>query len=245
MDLRKLGRKPAKRDAKRLFLARYLGAALPAPPDALAWSAKITQPWGMMLNDSLGDCVFAGIGHAIQTLTAAAAAEITVPDPAILALYEKWAGYVPGNESTDDGYVEVDALNNWRAQGFDGHALTAYADLDVTNVTHWKQAIALLGGVYIGLNLPVEWQSAAVWDKTGTPGSWGGHAVWCPDYNAQGPVCVTWGKLQQITWAAASDPDFCDEAHALLSPDFIEPSKLSASGFDVDQLQADLEALAA
>ena len=32
------------------------------------------------------------------------------------------------------------------------------------------------------------------------PGSWGGHCVYIVGYTSQGPVCVTWGRKQQMTW---------------------------------------------
>ena len=45
------------------------------------------------------------------------------------------------------------------------------------------------------------------------PGSWGGHYVFVPGYTAAGPVCVTWGRKQQMTWDWLDK--YCDEAYAI------------------------------
>ena len=65
-----LGKRPVRHDPRTLRLARYLDPKLPPPPAAAAWSKRAAAPWGMMLNDTLGDCTIASIGHGIQVLTA-------------------------------------------------------------------------------------------------------------------------------------------------------------------------------
>ena len=132
----KLGRKAVKRDSRTLMLARYLTATLPPPPPTVDWSAKLTA-FGMMLNDSLGDCTCAGRGHAIQVFSANAGGEVTLTDAQILASYEKFCGYVNGDPSTDNGGIELDVLTDWMQQGpaLDGHGLVAFADLNVANLT--------------------------------------------------------------------------------------------------------------
>ncbi|MGC9157388.1 MAG: hypothetical protein ACP5FH_00245 [Terracidiphilus sp.] len=239
----KLGRKAIKTDSRTLRLARYLTPALPAPPPSADWTRGITA-WGMMLNDQLGDCTIAGLGHAIQVWTANTTTEQTVPDSAILTAYEQWDGYVPGDPSTDQGGIELDVLNDFRQDGLDGHKLLAFADPAVADLTEIRQAINLFGGVYIGLALPLTAQTQDVWDvvpDNGSgntqAGSWGGHAVFVPSYDQNGFTCVTWGVLKKMTTAFWSS--YCDEAHALLSPDWIG-AKGSPEGFNLQQLEADL-----
>jgi len=60
----KLGKKPARHDPRTLQMANYL--ALPAFPASRDWTNKAKPAWGMMLNDQLGDCTCAAIGHIIQ-----------------------------------------------------------------------------------------------------------------------------------------------------------------------------------
>jgi len=251
----KLGRKAIKTDSRTLALGRYLTPSLPPPPAAKDWSKGITA-WGMMLNgpepsepqfpDGLGDCTIAGCGHAIQVWTANTGSMVTVPDATILNYYEQWDRYVPGNPSTDNGGIELDVLNDWQKQGFAGNALMAFADPKPANLTEVRQSIALFGGVYIGLSLPLTAQTQDVWDvapKGGAnakPGSWGGHCVFVPKYDAKGFTCITWGQLKTMTVAFWNK--YCDEAHALLAQDWLT-AKGAPSGFDQAQLRADLNAI--
>lgn len=238
----KLGRKAIKTDSRTLKLARYFASSLPAPPASRDWTKGITE-WGMMLNDKLGDCTIAGIAHAIQVWSANNGKEITISDAQVLNYYEKWDGYVKGKPSTDRGGVELDVLNNWQKSNFNKHKLIAFADPAYSNLNQIRQAINLFGGVYIGLSLPVTAQSQDVWSvvtsggDNAKPGSWGGHAVFVPKYDAKTFTCITWGGLKTMTvgfWKK-----YVDESHALLSQDWI--SKQGApSGFKLAELKDDL-----
>jgi hypothetical protein len=72
------------------------------------------------------------------------------------------------------------------------------------------------------------------------PGSWSGHCVFVPKYDDKGFTCITWGELQVMTLAFWKE--YCDEAHTLLSPDWLS-AKGAPSGFDQAQLEADLKAI--
>jgi hypothetical protein len=144
--------------------------------------------------------------------------------------------------------VELDVLNAWRRNGLVGHQLAAFADPHPSNLEEVRQAISLFGGVYIGLALPITAQSQDIWDvgspddPDAEPGSWGGHCVYVPKYDAYGFTCITWGAPKQMTLDFWNE--YCDEAHALLSNDWLS-AKGSPGGFDVAQLKADLEQVTA
>jgi hypothetical protein len=231
-----------------LTLEKYL-RAVPTPPPAVDWTGGRTS-FGMMLNDTLGCCTIAAKGHAVQTWTLNLGSELTVPDSVILAAYESECGYNPADPSTDQGGVEVDVLNLWRQNGFAGHGLFAYADPKPANRLHVEQSIALFGGVYIGISLPLSAQNQTVWDVvpdpgdgSTVPGSWGGHAVFCPAYDPTGLTCITWGALQQMTWAWWDM--YCDESHTLFSYDWLKSSLVNPSLVDKATLEADLLAVSA
>lgn len=236
----KLGKKPARHDERTLKLASYL-KPLPTPPTSCDYTKGVVD-WGMMLNDTLGDCTIAGVGHAVQVWTLNRTGEVTVPDSVILQYYEQWDGYNPADSSTDQGGVELDVLNKWRKAGFDGHALLAYADLEIAKHEHVMQSVFIFGGLYIGLNLPLSAQNQSAWDVVegpdGEPGSWGGHAVFVPGYNPTGPFCITWGAIKQMTWKFWDK--YVDEAHALLSADFA-----NGDAVDMATLQRDLREVTA
>ena len=236
----KLGKAPAKKAPRRLKLGKYLTAELPPAPDSCRNSRGITE-WGMFLNDSLGCCTIAAGGHAYQGLVLSQISPGVKPgiimpsDDTILRYYEDWDGYDPQDPSTDQGGEETDVLNKWRKNGFSGRSLQAYADPDPTNIEHVKQAIYLLGGLYIGVALPTGWQNKPLWDANmGEAGSWGGHAVWVPDYDEDGPSCITWGEMQRFTWDGFTQ--YVDEVHGLIVPEWKPPA-----GFDKAALVADLQ----
>jgi len=77
----------------------------------------------------------------------------------------------------------------------------------------------------------------------GEPGSWGGHAVFVPAYDARGLICITWGALKRMTWEFWAA--YCDEAYALLSPDWQMPNTQAPGGIDWSALVADMAALGA
>ena len=257
---RKLGKKPARFDARTLKLAKYFTAALPPAPEAAGYVDKVNR-WGMMLNDQIGDCTVAAAGHMIEQWTAYSRTFEFVPsDAAILRAYQAVSGYVPGNPSTDNGAYLLDVLNYWRKTGVAKHKVKAFAQVNPRDHEEIKQAIRLFGNCYIGLGLPVSAQNTRiaenhlpVWEvpKTGTTGdgtawSWGGHAVPLVGYREtpagrRGLMAVSWGELFDVTFSFLDA--YCDEAYAVVSMDWIKASGMSPSGFDMQQLLADLQAI--
>lgn len=238
---RKLGRKPVL--TSRLIAAPVFpdyAAKLPAPPVAADWCAKVSD-FGMMLNDDLGDCAIACPGHMIQAWTADNGAEYIPSDQDILAAYEAVGGYKPGDESTDNGCVVLDVLRFWHDHGIAGRKLAAYARVRAGNVKAIKQAVAMFGGVYLGLDLPAAWQDADTWDvgrgPRYLPGSWGGHAVPALAYDADKLTVVTWGQRMPLTWPALER--YASEIWVVLSQDWSDADG-APSGLDMAQLGTDL-----
>jgi len=259
-----LGKRIARHDPRTLVGAKYM-RALPPPPAAVDWSPAAGQ-LGMMANDRLGNCTCAGLGHMIQVWTGNAKPPAEVwTDAQVIAAYSQLCGYNPSDPSTDCGGVELDILNAWRTTGVNGDQIVAYIALNPRNATELQQAIALFGGIYTGLALPISAQQQAIWDTTPSSpsdaGTWGGHCVpFCGYYPAiagdwfhrllgasqfakGGATCITWGQTKKLTWDFVSA--YCDEAYAIVTQDFIEANGQSPSGFDLSTLQADLAAVTA
>lgn len=237
---RKLGRKAVKHDSRTLMLARYLGDALAPPPLSIDWTKGIAS-WGALLNNTLGDCTIAGVGHAVQVWTANTDGEAVITDEDALSYYEKWDGYNPEQPGTDNGGVELDVLTAWKRDGFAGHALTAFAAVSPRNVEAVKQAIALFGGCYIGMDVPNYIMAGApqVWSVEHVDtGIAGGHCVYVVGYDAATVTFISWGLVYRMTWEYWAK--YVDEAYALLSPCFLEKNGLDPAGFNLEQLTADL-----
>jgi hypothetical protein len=250
-SMMRLGRKAIKTDSRTLAFGDYLTPGLPPPPPTADWTKGITS-WGTMLNAPnwsdpvLSDCTIAGAAHAVQVWTANTSTMVTVPNATIESYYEQWDGYVPGNPATDTGGIELDVLTDWQKQGFAGNALMAFADPKAASMVEIRQSIALFGGVYIGLAMPMTAQTQDVWDvvpnggANAKPNSWGGHCVFVPKYDQKGFTCITWGQLKTMTLAFWKK--YCDEAHTLLAQDWLS-AKGAPNGFNQAQLEADLKAI--
>src|SRR5579863_2662085 len=246
----KLGKLPPRRDPRTLMLASYITGALPAPPASFDLTAKVGASWGMMDNDQIGDCTCAAAGHLLMEWTANAGKKMFTPtDKQIVAAYSAITGYNPTTGANDNGAVEIDVLNYWRQSGIAGHKIGAYVATEPANHNDIMDAVCVFEGCYIGLGLPISAQAQVQnhqpWSVPpggttgdGAPGSWGGHAVPIVAYDARGVTCVTWGALQVMTWTFWEA--YCNEAYAIISPDYLNGKQQAPSGFNLDQLQEDL-----
>jgi hypothetical protein len=238
----KLGKAPVRVDVRTLSLARYVDhAKLPEPPAVWDGTTHVSD-WPMYANDRIGDCTCAAAGHMIEAWTAAAHGHATeVSQQSVLTFFDRVKIVDP--QTGEEGAVELDVLNAWRHRGLARHKIGAFARVSVSDHRLVRAAASLFGGVYIGLQLPVTAQNQERWDWTHSltgparPGSWGGHAVNVVRYDPSGLTLVTWGKLQEMTWAFWSR--YCDEAYAIISADFLEHGH-APSGLDVAALKADL-----
>jgi len=241
MSLR-LGKKPVKIDVRTKRMARYLTGALPTfPAEVVPPSIAST----MLLNDQYGNCTIASALHLVQSWTKANGSEVVPTDAQALEGYEGACGFNPADPNTDQGGVELDVLNYWRAVGIGNHKIAAFVALDPLNWDHVRAACFLFGGCYIGLALPKSCEGRGAWrlDLSGqsgnpSPGSYGGHAVPIVGYNAEGPIVITWGAPLQMSW------DFYDcyteETYAILSSDWAQEQKPAPSGFNLSALRSDL-----
>lgn len=249
----KLGKLPKLEDTRNLKFAKYFAtpeAPTPKLPLSVDWRAEV-QDWGMLLNDQLGNCVEVAALHQIQAWTAYASQEFEPTDSQAIKLYEQWAGYNPDDPNTDNGTSVLTALKYWQNNGAAGHKLDAYVEVDPTNFEHVRASIAWFGCIYIGIALPLSAQyqlgtttTQGLWtvddfSYEGEPGSWGGHGITIELYTPEYLTCITWGTEQRMTWDFFAT--YCDEAYALLSPDWFKSTGVTPSGFNLSQLQADLQ----
>jgi hypothetical protein len=218
-------------------------ASLPVPP------ARITPPEDfaprMFANDRLSDCTIAGCANF--AMLAAVKAGRPVPeftDDDVVARYSKVDGYNPADPSTDHGGIELEVLNDWRHDPFNGVDLLAFAWIDVHDLMLLRYAVQTLGGVYVGMQLPTSAQSqvGSLWDTVSgmVPGSWGGHCTIIDGFDYTLPVPelqhVTWGTHQRCTeafWRACGD-----EAYAPLLD-----NALNMPGLNAAALQGELAKL--
>ena len=217
----KLGKAPAKKDSRNLKFATLLRATAPTLPSSYDFDTTHSGiPTPMFGNDVHGDCVIAGRAH--QTLRfedIEQGSVLMITEKEVLKEYFKETG------GPDNGLVVLDSLNKWRHKGWKvgkhNYKIQAFAEVDFRKNDEVRQAVFADVGVGLGIQLPnsakAQIQTGQPWDVTtgpdSAPGSWGGHYVYVSGYTPSGPVCVTWGRKQQMTWAWLDK--YCDEAYAI------------------------------
>lgn len=238
----KFGKQPAKFDERTLRLENYLNIPkLPPLPETSDWFANTSQ-FSMAGNDQYGDCGVAGAAHMIQTWTANAGRhEQIIPDKTVIQTYLTYTGY------QDEGVVLLDFLKYWRKTGIAGHKIGAFAAIDPKNITSWRYANFLFGGVYSGFNVPQysmdQFDAGKIWDisKKNTQ-IVGGHCVPAGITTPRMFCFSTWGKRQWATVAFVGQ-NF-DEAYAILSLEWFTKDHKSPLGFYWKDLVSDLKAVA-
>lgn len=245
----KLGAIPSPPDPRNLRLANYLAPeALPMPPAEVDWTEPI-HDWGMMLNDRIGICAVATAGHLVQAWTGNAIGQVRRPtDNDLARAYAAISGWNPQDPRTDRGCVVSSVLKYWRTRGIGGHKIAAFAALKPTDTMLIRLATWLFGGIYVGLALPAsasrQFQAGDRWEVAPSypagdarPGSWGGHAIPVLSADDDQLACITWGKVQPMSWEFFGAYAF--ETWAAISADWFRDG-LSPSGFDVASLESDL-----
>ncbi len=247
----KLGKAPAKRDDRTFRMAALL-KELPAVP--AEWDFDLAHnefhiPLPMFANDLYGNCVIAGRAHQtlrFETIEQKKIVRVTDKD----VLREYWREEGGAGPDFDQGLVVLDSLKYWRKYGWKAglkkYSIHAFAQVDKKNRSEVRAAIYLLSGAGAGLALPLsakaQIDAGKPWDVVsgagGKPDSWGGHYVFLSGYTAKGPVCVTWGRKQQMTWAFVEK--YCDEMYGIVDN---KDRFLKRSPIDVEKLEYYLSVL--
>lgn len=244
----KLGKgAPRRIDGLPMLSSYTMAADLPTPPAYCSWGPPLTK-LGPMLNNDLGDCTCAAVGHTIQTWTANASKEVIPTNGEILALYENSCGYVPGNPATDQGGIIADVLAYWSKNPIADAGLEAFASINPSNEQAMRDGVYICGVVDVGIQLPLSAQNQSVWTVPvggavgrGKPGSWGGHSIPIIGFSPRGLLCITWGMKLWMTWDFWAT--YGDEAYALLGTEWVKASGQTPAGLLAAQLAADFKAL--
>ena len=211
---------------QRFRLATFVDRGnLPPLQEHIAPPAGFTP--GLWANDRVGDCTVVGMAN-YSTVAAMLAQDVAVPQftlDAVLGRYSLVGGYNPnappdqfGQNPTDHGAIELDVLNGWRHEPFEGVGLVAFAVVDVHDVELLRYAVQIFGGAYVGVNLPntAKAQMGRLWAPTAgmVPGDWGGHCTVLDGFDFRRRRRVpellhaTWGIQQRSTeawWRACGD----------------------------------------
>jgi len=261
----KLGRKRPVARCPRLSLKNYLTRNLPAPPAAADYTKAAAPALAKVYeNDTLGDCVIAGMAHVVGVLTGnAGGPPFLYTDQQIIGLYSAIGGYIPGDPATDQGCDEQTALNYWENNGAmppnstppggDSHRIAGWLAVNAADPAEFRIALWLFENLYFGIELPDAWvnpmpsASGFTWNAAGPPDPNNGHCFAGVGYNSKGVEIDTWGMTGTITDAAISKyarQDANGELYTVVSQDGINKATQKApNGFDWSQLIADFDSM--
>jgi hypothetical protein len=235
----KLGKLAAVRPHVLSDLAVYAKGKIPDPPPSVDYYTEVGSNWGMLGNNTVGDCTIAGAAHAVMAWNREVKRNLPVPDQAaVVKQYEAITG------GADTGCVEVNVLTLWQQQGLWGdNRIDAFAPVPTRDLVAVHKAVAFYGGAYIGVTLPRsavdQFKQNAPWTVVPHSPIEGGHCVILVGYDPSFAYAVTWGAVVQVTypWLAT----YMDECWAIISEEFAQAH--GGPELDLAALQADLAQL--
>ncbi|MRH85984.1 hypothetical protein GFY24_00640 [Nocardia sp. SYP-A9097] len=247
----KLGKLAARPNAVTLKFSTYLNTtALPPIPAEFGHEHSVTT-WGMLGNDSVGDCVFAGAAHETLLWTTTAGHPASFTDISVLSDYSAVTGYNADNPDSDQG-TDVQAAASYRRRvgvldaAGNRHKVAAYLALEPGNVEELCAATYLFGAVGVGLQFPdtamAQFDNQEPWTVRRGAKIEGGHYVPVVGRRNGAIDVITWGRVQSMSESFYRK--YADEAVVYLSPEYLTGNGLTPEGLNIVQLRADLTAVA-
>jgi hypothetical protein len=230
----RLGRLPVKTTRKALQFADFF-KFVQLPKSTTYWNRRAPIPLRTFGNLDYGSCTRSKQAVAAMRMERIEQRKtISITDDEVIRVYKEMSDRLYGGG--DNGAYEDDALNEWRNPETtfldttgNPYTIDAYLRINALNHEELKAGLALSGahGIAVCFNLPAAFsriEPPHAWDipegqqliGPWMPGSWGGHSMWCFEYDSEGPmVDHTWDlKPQRVTWDAMAA--YCDEAHLVI-----------------------------
>jgi hypothetical protein len=238
------GKTPARPEAVKLKFSDVL-TSLPTPPAVFGHEIGLSN-FGMLANDTWGDCVIAGGDHEHMVWsTEGGQPTVQFTSAGALSDYSAITGFDPNNPDSDQGTdMQAGAAYRQKTGLVDAfgnrHKIDAYSALNVGDINQIATAAWLFGAVGIGVKCPSSMQAQfnAGHPWTIVPGDTivAGHYVPLVGRNSAGNfVVITWGRLQAVTpqWLST----YMDEGICYLSLDVInKTTNLTPEGFNLNAM---------
>lgn len=248
----KTGRR-APKNAPALRLADILSKTVPTHPATVDYLADLAN-WQVLGNDSAGDCNAVTWANERRAVTAHLSAE-AYPSQA-----EVWAFYKTQNPDFDpSGSPDTNGPGSSADQGMDIQTgleylhgtggpdnvkAVAFAKVDHTNLAEVQAAIAIFGGLWLGITVldgnMTEFDDNEEWTDVKNSGVDGGHAIYAGGYMPDIKF-VTWGEETSFApsfWTGSVDGQpLVEEAWVVIWPEHLG-SKAFLEGVDLSALSA-------
>src|ERR1700722_683455 len=209
----KYGRRPPK-NAPALQLASFLRRAAPGAPGYPAsedYLGKLGGGWQMLGNDVAGDCNAVTWANMRRLVTAALATEYYPTQAQVWAFYQTQnpdfdpdgsSGTNGPGSSADRGMEIQTGLEYLHTTGGpDGVKAVAFAKVDHTQIAQVRAALAIFGGLWLGINVLAanqqEFADGQPWTDVRGSAIEGGHAILGGGYE-QGVKFITWARETRL-----------------------------------------------
>jgi hypothetical protein len=253
----KYGRRPPK-NAPALRFESFLRTAVPDHPAREDYLAKLSG-WQMLGNDVAGDCNAVTWANTRRLVTSALTTENYPSQAQVWQFYQTQnPGFDPngskdghGPGSNDDQGMDIQTGLEYLhgTGGPDGVNAVAFAKVDPTNKAEVEAALAIFGGLWLGIQVldanQEEFAKGKAWtDVAGSPID-GGHAIlgggFTPDVRF-----ITWAKETEFGrtfWnGVVQGTPLVEEAWVVIWPEHLGTAGFE-QGIDQAQLAADYRAL--
>jgi hypothetical protein len=203
---RRIGLRPPSNNPAILFSRIWTGVT-PAHPLIVNYLDAV-RDWAMLGNDTWGDCgpVSVANARALVSRTLVGVEHYPTLDD-VLDLYRRSGN--PNFPNDDNGVDMQQMLGEVHKNGIAGTKCVAFAKVNLNNMDEVRAAIAIFGGLLLGVNLDVAQQSQTdttkVWDYVPGSAVWGGHAVLAGAYTSltgKGQAdlgLVSWAEVLGLT----------------------------------------------
>lgn len=254
----KYGRRPPK-NTPALKFRSILASAVPVFPAQEDYLGKLSG-WQVLGNDVAGDCNAVTWANMRRLVTATLTTENYPDQDQVWQFYQTQnPGFDPGGSdltngpgSQDDQGMDIQTgLEYLHANGGpDGVKAVAFAKVDHTNLDEVKAALAIFGGLWLGIVVldanQDEFKDGRPWTDVSGSQVDGGHAILGGGYTSRDVKFITWGKETEFTrsfWnGEVQGTPLVDEAWVVIWPEHLGTTAFE-QGIDQAQLAAAYRAL--
>lgn len=248
----RLGRRKPDRDRPVLRFAQFWTGSTPVHPASVDHFATIAD-WGLYQNDRFGDCGPTSVANYRKLVTKLlTGTEVSPSQNDVFDLYRRSGNpnFSPTTGADDNGVDMAVMLDAVLKGGIGGTKALAYAKVDVTNQDECEAAIAIFGGLLLGVDLNTAQQAQTdakppLWDYKRSS-DWGGHAILAGKYTGSNAVGVS--DVSVISWAltvGTTDAFWTrqvEEAWVVIFPEHLGTTQF-IQGIDTGSLNSAYQAL--
>lgn len=246
----KLG-KQAPSNRRALMLKDILTGVVPTVP-ASADHLKQELQWELGQNNRFGTCGPTSVANLRRLVLTSFNLSTPVPTTQdVFDLYKRSGnpnfnpdlGESDPNQQ-DNGVDMQTMLEALLAGGIGGVKPVAFAKIAADDTDTLEKAVAIFGGVLLGLSLDRAQMNQALWDHVPGGAPWGGHAVLAGKYAKSGTNdqidIITWATDQPVTRNFIQNQE--DEAWVVIWPEMLE-NEFFLQGVDIKALAGAYRAL--